>query len=324
MAKSNYKTIDGLMRHLRSNGINIYGSAQKRKLIHVGYYHGYKGYRFNKTSSNRIPYNDFKEILALIEFDSSLKRLFYSPLMDLETALKNITLSVVLNEAKSNKFSDIFRKLFNERPAQPLNNAHGDIKKKLNLRNKIHYELAKAYDKNDMVQYFYNRDDNIPIWCIFEIINLGAFGLFLECLNLSTKLKLSDTLHLNRGFNTNGALAHKIIYAIKDLRNAVAHNNVVFDTRFKRANIDHVVSSCLENDTSIAGIQFNSIVDYLILVIYILNKIGFSKQFLKSIISDFEAAYNDLDKKIPRNVFIKIFNTNIRVKLIGLRAYVSG
>ena len=45
-----YKTTDGLMRHLRDNGIAISGSAQKRQLINTGYYHGYKGYRFFKSA----------------------------------------------------------------------------------------------------------------------------------------------------------------------------------------------------------------------------------------------------------------------------------
>jgi hypothetical protein len=40
-----YKTTDGLMRHLRENGIAISGSTQKRLLINTGYFHGYKGYR---------------------------------------------------------------------------------------------------------------------------------------------------------------------------------------------------------------------------------------------------------------------------------------
>lgn len=41
-----YKTTDGLMRHLRDNGIDISGSKQKRQLMNTGYFHGYKGYRF--------------------------------------------------------------------------------------------------------------------------------------------------------------------------------------------------------------------------------------------------------------------------------------
>lgn len=51
-----YKTTDGLMRHLRDNGIAISGSAQKRLLINTGYFHGYKGYRFFKTASRKIPF----------------------------------------------------------------------------------------------------------------------------------------------------------------------------------------------------------------------------------------------------------------------------
>lgn len=57
-----YKTTDGLMRHLRSSGIPISGSTQKRQLINTGYYHGYKGYRFSKrqeTGSHFLPIRSF-------------------------------------------------------------------------------------------------------------------------------------------------------------------------------------------------------------------------------------------------------------------------
>lgn len=49
-------TINALMKHLRENGVQISGSAQKRKQRRIGYYHGYKGYRFARTSANRLPY----------------------------------------------------------------------------------------------------------------------------------------------------------------------------------------------------------------------------------------------------------------------------
>ena len=51
-----YKTTDGLMRHLRSNGIAISGSKQKRQLMNTGYFPGYKGYRFFGNSKNRLPF----------------------------------------------------------------------------------------------------------------------------------------------------------------------------------------------------------------------------------------------------------------------------
>lgn len=48
------KTLNSLMKHLRNCGIAIKGSAQKRKLKNIGYYHGYKGYRFAGVVSRKL------------------------------------------------------------------------------------------------------------------------------------------------------------------------------------------------------------------------------------------------------------------------------
>ena len=48
----NVKSINSLMAHLRDEKlIDIRGSLHKRKLRNLGYYHGYKGYRFIKNTS---------------------------------------------------------------------------------------------------------------------------------------------------------------------------------------------------------------------------------------------------------------------------------
>lgn len=49
--------------------------------------------------------------------------------------------------------------------------------------------------------------------------------------------------------DSDAFLTKKIIFAIKELRNAVAHNGVVFDTRFARSKIDGSPSNCLEVQT---------------------------------------------------------------------------
>ena len=72
-----FKSIDGLMRHLRNNGIQIKGSKQKRQLRNVGYFHGYKGYRFFGIASKRLPFKSFDEVVATIEYDTKLKTLLY-------------------------------------------------------------------------------------------------------------------------------------------------------------------------------------------------------------------------------------------------------
>ncbi|MEG0833789.1 MAG: Abi family protein, partial [Oscillospiraceae bacterium] len=59
-----YKTTDGLMRHLRDNGIEISGRDQKYQLMNTGYFHGYKGYRFFKDAQNRLPFVSYDEVYA--------------------------------------------------------------------------------------------------------------------------------------------------------------------------------------------------------------------------------------------------------------------
>lgn len=71
------KSINSLMKHLRNQGISIGGSGQKRKLKNIGYYHGYKGFRFVGDSSNRLPISDFNQIISLHAMDMQIKTLLY-------------------------------------------------------------------------------------------------------------------------------------------------------------------------------------------------------------------------------------------------------
>ena len=109
--KLGYKTIDGLMRHLRNNGIKIGGSTQKRQLINTGYFHGYKGYRFFKNSNKPIPFSTYGDIHATIKYDSDLKALFYGKLMFIETAVKNIALSRIMLDANSENIQEMLKKV---------------------------------------------------------------------------------------------------------------------------------------------------------------------------------------------------------------------
>lgn len=72
-----YKSINGLMRHLRDdNHIRISGATQKRWLLNTGYFHGCKGYRFFKHSSEKLPFTSYDEVYATIQYDTQLKTLF--------------------------------------------------------------------------------------------------------------------------------------------------------------------------------------------------------------------------------------------------------
>lgn len=136
-----YKSINGLMRHLRDNHISISGSSEKLQLRNNGYYHGYKGYRFFQTSDKKIPFTSYKEINATVEYDNQLKSLFYPEVMFIETAVKNVALNVVMNDAGSEEIPVIFDKMiasYNNFRKHPLKESVKNIRKlSSNCKNKL-------------------------------------------------------------------------------------------------------------------------------------------------------------------------------------------
>ena len=118
------------MRHLRDNGISISGSSQKQQLINTGYFHGYKGYRFFVSSSNRLPFTSYNEINATIQYDTKLKSLLYGKMMFIETALKNIALNTIMSEIDSSSIYDMYDKAISSYKNAPTGTRE-DIKKEI-------------------------------------------------------------------------------------------------------------------------------------------------------------------------------------------------
>ena len=68
------RTTNALMKYLREkHNISIEGTKDKKNLRNIGYYHGYKGYRYINNPQNRINLSSFDEIVSIVDFDSKLK-----------------------------------------------------------------------------------------------------------------------------------------------------------------------------------------------------------------------------------------------------------
>lgn len=103
------KSINSLMRHIRQCHINISGSNDKKQLIIMGYYHGYKGYRFYRTI--RHPFQgitDFSQIVAIANFDQQIKAIFYPITMQFENVVKNVIVSKIVYDIDPS-FDNIFK-----------------------------------------------------------------------------------------------------------------------------------------------------------------------------------------------------------------------
>lgn len=313
------------MRHLRNDcDISIKGSLQKQKLTSYGYYHGYKGYRFYAKRTNRIPYTDFEEVVAVIEYDNRLKAILYPELMYIETAIKNI----VCNESIIGLNNCTFEHLFKERMSDNPSNV-GLQSKRLKLRNSVYAKLAEKYQReedsdNQMVRHFYNRGEDAPIWVVFELLYLSDLAKYFECLNKSMRVKILKELKIyDYAIDSNAGLLSCMLYTIKALRNAVAHNGIVFDTRFKDRKINVVLKRWLETETGVANITLYSLVDYVILLSCILSRIDFSGERAKILIENYEEENRLLKGRVNPEIYGKVVSSGVSVKTTVLKKYLS-
>ncbi len=312
------KSINALMRYLRdTKNISIAGSSDKQKLRNMGYYHGYKGYRFYRDSSNRLAYTDFSQLLAVYRFDMQLKSLFYSPLMQIETALKNRALEIVLEKCASESFDDLCSMLLTHHEDYP--ESSGEYKKMLRketvFRNRIKDSLKRDYSKKRVISHFREKDRPVPVWAVFEVLGLGDFGTMLACMNNSVAREIADASGIDPAFNPDGRLLEELVFTVKDLRNAVAHNDAIFDVRFMNQPPDEVIVHLLTDETGIPAIDFDTITDHVILVAYLMKCLTFPKAEIRRLVSGFRDLYEEMGKKVPSEICALIVRPDTRLKI---------
>lgn len=316
------KTLNSLMKHLRGCGIAINGSTQKRKLKNIGYYHGYKGYRFAGNSSNRLPLTEFAQIVALYDFDSRLKALFYPRMMSIETALKNYTLEAVLDDASSGAFDDIWRRSLTDYQNNTGRTYRNAWEKRQRLRQEIDGTIFRNHKERDVIGHFRDTDKDVPIWAIFEVMTLGNFGSFYDCLDMRVKTAVVQDLGMPTNLDSERRLKD-MIFALKDFRNAIAHNGVVLDVRFKTSSINTGVTQLIKQETGIGGVDFEDITDYVILLVYLMVLMGYTKTECKQFIGSYVSILEQFRAELPFNVYSMIIKTTASGKIAALRHYVS-
>lgn len=321
------KSLNALMKYLRdTHSINIRGWRDKQNLKTIGYFHGYKGYRYINKPSNKVLFNDFGEIMAIIDFDNKVKSLLYPQIMFIETALKSYALEIIIKEGKTENFSEIYANLMTDYKSysNQSRNYKEAYRKRLDTFNKIQSVIASSYSSdNNIVSHYLKNDENVPIWAIFEIITLGTFAHFISTLNLSIRKSISADIGFNIAFDSSGKLVESTIFALKDLRNSIAHNNIIFDTRFKKVNISTTLQKVISQDTKVQNVLFNSITDYIVLVVYILKKLRKTKNELSKLVNDYIKLITELKSKIPNNIYSQIILTNDIQKLNDLKTFIK-
>ena len=319
-------TTNSLMKHIRDNhNISINGSRQKTNLINMGYYHGYKGYRFIKDVTNKPPYNDFEEITVVYKFDMKIKSLFYPHIMFIETAIKNRILETLVGYGNMDLETVFNKHLTSYQQYQSSDNRyHKAMKSRLQLREKIYSAVSYNYtNKEPVIQHFYHSNKPLPLWAIFEVISLGYLGNFYKCLNNQIKTEVNKRMKtLGTRVNQDGNELSNIIFLLKDLRNSVAHNSIIFDCRFKKANINISVTRYIEEMTGVLNVRFNHITDYFVLLAFLLKQLGVDKSEIQQLIKDLKVSADNLYQKVPHQAYAQIMGSDFRTKIYSLEQFI--
>ncbi len=322
-----YQSMEALMQHLRDNGIAI-SDAEKRKLMNSGYFHGYKGYRFFGSAKKRIPFSSYSEISATIEFDTKLKSLLYDKIMYIETAVKNIALECIMQEIGSETIQDLFENAISSYKNAAANSSADERKRlqsnKLSLQQTVHMYLLKEYKNNNpKITHFYNKGYNdVPLWALFEVMTMGDIGFLFSCLTPEIRKTISKEIGFNLSVDTNLTLLYKYLYTLKDLRNAVAHNAVVFDTRFRKIDPTLPMKKCLQFDIKLPYVNFKTIGDYIILVCYFLKLLEVPSAEIVSFVQAFEQIVDEFSKSVDLSISSMVIHPDLTDRMQKLKNFI--
>ena len=314
-----------LMKYLRNRHHIHVKSSQTQALRNMGYYHGFKGYRFIRKDTNRVNFTSLDEVIALNKYDMQLKTVLYPKVMFIENALKSYVIEALLADSKSENFDVIYNKsLTAYRNHTPGSRAYKtEYTKRMNLKGKINTALVRDYKKRSVVAHFFNNDITIPVWAIFETLTLGEFGTLYDCACTDVKLYVSNIMKLPTNLDSDGMNTQFFIFAVKDLRNAIAHNNVIFDTRFKTGKIDQRLITLLEREVGISNIDFKYMDAYVIMITYFLRKMGETKTACKQFVALYQQQTEYLRNELPINIYSQIVGTQHRTNMRVLQNFIS-
>ncbi|RPA60428.1 Abi family protein [Aerococcus agrisoli] len=320
------KSINSLMKHIRTeHKIDISGSNDKKHLLNMGYYHGYKATRFIKQTDNKQDFETFKEVKAMYEFDNAMKSLFYPLLTSIETILKNRLIDFLVSNDNPSLEHIYQHKLTSYKDYTKSSDIQKYHNKRLQLRTKMDETIAYNYkNKNVIINHYFHKEKPLPLWAYFEVISLGEFGNFISCIRRDVRKEFTSTINLHHsGFNEDGRILESLIFLISDLRNAVMHNSIIFDCRFKKSMPSKQVKEYFQNVLGINRIEFETITEYLILAIVLLKKLSIPKKDLRRTVKEFENLTENLYKNIPTPAFFQIVDTQNKNIIKSLNQYID-
>ncbi|WP_315272694.1 hypothetical protein [uncultured Abiotrophia sp.] len=145
---------------------------------------------------------------------------------------------------------------------------------------------------------------------------MGQFGEMLKPLSKDYRLKICRSVNLeSSSHNEDGRLLESFVFALTDLRNATMHNGPVFDASYRQGGVTRRIKRYVVNETGMESITFNSILDDILVLLFLLKKQGYKKRELSKSLTMFKELKEQLKSKIPDSTYYSLLGNNTDSKI---------
>ena len=211
-------------------------------LKHIGYFPlmgGYKHlFRIPLTKKYK-PGTSFEEIVALYEFDTELRELFFKYLLQIERHLRSL-------------MSYYFSEKYGESQTAYLDiNNYNNTRKNHATIARLIATLNRAASTRDYEYIDYNRSTygNIPLWVLINVLTFGNLSKMYQVFHQSLQSKVCKNFGI-----INRKQMEQFLSVLTKFRNVCAHGERLFTYR----TIDNISDLPLHSKLSIPknGIQY--------------------------------------------------------------------
>lgn len=298
--KKYFKTLDEQVDLLRSRNLIIDDEKRaKEKLFHYNFYkliNGTRKYFISERGSYQ--YRDgttFRELEKLHEFDKEIKKYFLNSILDIERHLRSVISYVFMKHHPESK-AYLNPANFNSNGTLVSANSHTLSK---TIEN---YGEEKNYNKS--IKYYTDKYDHVPFWFLVNFLSFGKLVNFYQTMkdkeayevaNSFTGFLKENAEDAGDYYITNNQFESFII-ALKDIRNVVAHDNLLLGYRSEES---------LEMIGPIFtpwGISNEDKRDY-VFDIYLIMQLFLSRSQFRSLTYNLQASIEELKKDVDSKAF---------------------
>jgi len=231
-----FKTIDEQLEILKSRGMILTDENKTREyLLYHNYYnvinrHG----RFLLAEDKQYVENcTFDEVLAIRHFDAEVKDILLRAILEVENYFKSV-LTYVFSEIHKDE-KQPYLVLNSYTPAKDAKKSK-EIVEFIASMKKIIDKYSRHQSMNSIKHYCINHDD-IPFWVFSDYMSFGQLVTMYYLLPVKNQntiakyfsLRAYNCLRISEeSFKIFPSDLYRIIGAIKDVRNILAHNNMIY------------------------------------------------------------------------------------------------